>query len=238
MRAAVHAHALGHGRAFALAAFRVHFAEGRALSEEAGLAHAARRAGLDPDDLLAATAAPDVKDRLRALTAAALDAGVTGVPSVRVGDAVVWGDDRLEEAAALARRRAAGPRASPTARSAPSSRAPGRSPARAGRPSSPRRSPASRRRRPSPRPGDRLQQRPAHTPARAHPAVGELAGVGDDGVVAQALAVQDDVGGAERRDERHLRLGDRPAVVAEHRDERHDARAAAHRGAPATRRAR
>ena len=26
---------------------------------------------------------------------------MTGVPSVRVGDAVVWGDDRLEEAAAL-----------------------------------------------------------------------------------------------------------------------------------------
>jgi 2-hydroxychromene-2-carboxylate isomerase len=101
MRAAVHAHALGHGRAFALAAFRVHFAEGRALSEEAGLAFAARRAGLDADDLLAATAAQEVKDRLRALTGAALAAGVTGVPSVRVGDAVVWGDDRLEEAAAL-----------------------------------------------------------------------------------------------------------------------------------------
>ncbi len=101
MRAAVHAHALGHGRAFALAAFRVHFTEGRALSEEAGLALAARRAGLDADDLLAATGAQEVKDRLRALTEAALAAGVTGVPSVRVGDAVVWGDDRLEEAAAL-----------------------------------------------------------------------------------------------------------------------------------------
>jgi 2-hydroxychromene-2-carboxylate isomerase len=101
MRAAVHAHALGHGRAFALAAFRVHFTEGRALSEEAGLALAARRAGLDADDLLAATGAQEVKDRLRALTEAALAAGVTGVPSVRVGDVVVWGDDRLEEAAAL-----------------------------------------------------------------------------------------------------------------------------------------
>ena len=101
MRAAVHAHALGRGRAFALAAFRVHFAEGRALSEEAGLALAARRAGLDPGDLLAATGRREVKDRLRALTDAALAAGVRGVPSVRVGDAVVWGDDRLEEAAVL-----------------------------------------------------------------------------------------------------------------------------------------
>jgi 2-hydroxychromene-2-carboxylate isomerase len=45
-----------------------------------------------------------VKDRLKAATARAGDRGVTGVPSVAVGEEVFWGDDRLEEAVAAAER--------------------------------------------------------------------------------------------------------------------------------------
>ena len=100
MRAAVHAHRMGTGRRFALAAFRVQFTEGRALSEPEAIAYAAERAGLDPDELLRATADKAVKDALRTNTERALAAGVIGVPSVLVRDEVHWGDDRLEEAAA------------------------------------------------------------------------------------------------------------------------------------------
>ena len=39
-----------------------------------------------------------VKDGLRAATDEAAAAGVFGVPSVRVGEQVFWGDDRLEDA--------------------------------------------------------------------------------------------------------------------------------------------
>jgi 2-hydroxychromene-2-carboxylate isomerase len=100
MRAAVHAHGVERGPAFALAAFRVHFTQGVPLSEERGIALAAEHAGLDPAAMLAATGHQDVKDRLRALTDTALAAGVTGVPTLRVGRRLFWGDDRLEEAAA------------------------------------------------------------------------------------------------------------------------------------------
>jgi 2-hydroxychromene-2-carboxylate isomerase len=40
-----------------------------------------------------------VKDQLRAATDEAIAHGVTGVPSIAVGEQVFWGDDRLEEAA-------------------------------------------------------------------------------------------------------------------------------------------
>ena len=40
-----------------------------------------------------------VKDQLRAITGEAIAAGVFGVPTVRVGDQLFWGDDRLQDAA-------------------------------------------------------------------------------------------------------------------------------------------
>jgi 2-hydroxychromene-2-carboxylate isomerase len=45
-----------------------------------------------------------VKDSLRAATDAAAACGVIGVPTVLVGETAYWGDDRLEEAAGVARR--------------------------------------------------------------------------------------------------------------------------------------
>jgi 2-hydroxychromene-2-carboxylate isomerase len=41
-----------------------------------------------------------VKQRLRDATDAAIACGVTGVPTVALGDKLFWGDDRLEDAAA------------------------------------------------------------------------------------------------------------------------------------------
>jgi 2-hydroxychromene-2-carboxylate isomerase len=89
MRVAAHADS----REFALAAFRTHFVDGRALSDPANVALAAERAGIEP-----------VEDKalLRANTDRALAMGVFGVPTVAVGGELFWGDDRLEEAVAAA----------------------------------------------------------------------------------------------------------------------------------------
>ena len=89
MRAAAH---VDHP-SFALAAFRLHFGEGRPLSDPANVALAAERAGLDGDEVLAATRDPAVKERLRANTDEALAAGVIGIPSVVLaGGEVLFGD--------------------------------------------------------------------------------------------------------------------------------------------------
>lgn len=99
MRAATFADTVGQVHSFALAAFRLAFLEGRDLAEPAHVAQAARRAGLDPGETLAAAQRPEIKDRLRATTAAALERGVFGVPTFAAGDGLRWGDDRLDEMA-------------------------------------------------------------------------------------------------------------------------------------------
>ena len=60
---------------------------------------ALKEAGLDPERLHAAVADPTLKDALRRATEEAHAHGVTGVPTVVVGDRLYWGDDRLDAAA-------------------------------------------------------------------------------------------------------------------------------------------
>jgi 2-hydroxychromene-2-carboxylate isomerase len=104
MRAAVWATREGRGAAFARAAFRRAFAEGADLADAAVLAAAAADAGLDATALPSAIASPEVKDDLRARTEAALALGVRGVPTLVTGGRLLYGDDRLEEAAPTDRR--------------------------------------------------------------------------------------------------------------------------------------
>jgi 2-hydroxychromene-2-carboxylate isomerase len=87
---------------YALAAMRLAFREGADLEELATLLEAARRSGIDADDLQAALADQAVKDALRAAGEEALARGVFGVPTVITGEQLLWGDDRLEQAAAAA----------------------------------------------------------------------------------------------------------------------------------------
>jgi 2-hydroxychromene-2-carboxylate isomerase len=101
MRAAVYAHAIGHGRRFAMAAFEVQFNEGLPLSDVENIELAAHRAVLDPADVLIGAADPDVKQKLIDNTSAALAAGAIGVPTVVVNGQAFFGDDKLHEAAAL-----------------------------------------------------------------------------------------------------------------------------------------
>ena len=103
MRAATWAKQQGAVDAFARAAFHRHFREGADIADLALLTRCAHDAGLDGDALQAAIADPAVKQRLRDATQSAWDAGVRGVPSLRVGERVHYGDDRLEEAAAALR---------------------------------------------------------------------------------------------------------------------------------------
>ena len=103
MRAALVADELGRQREFSRAAYRKSFVEGRPLSELDTVLDAARDAGLDADEIRAGIERPEIKQRLKDNTEEALARGVTGIPTVMVGDEIFWGDDRLDEAAAAAR---------------------------------------------------------------------------------------------------------------------------------------
>ena len=90
-----------HDRATALALrlMRAAYQEGRDLADAAVLRDAVADVGLPADEVDAAIADPAIKADLRARTDAAIAAGVAGVPTLRIGDRLLYGDDRLEEAA-------------------------------------------------------------------------------------------------------------------------------------------
>ena len=99
MRAATFAQQTGRTVAFALAAFRQAFAGGRDLSDVDNVLLAAAACELHPRAVLTGIEMRSVKEQLRTATDEAIARGVTGVPSIAVGEQVFWGDDRLEEAA-------------------------------------------------------------------------------------------------------------------------------------------
>jgi 2-hydroxychromene-2-carboxylate isomerase len=100
MRAAIWAARAGRTRAFARAAYRRAFVDGRDIADVAVLVDAAAEAGLPADELADAIADPEIKQALKDATARAWEAGVAGVPTVRVGTTTFYGDDRLDQAAA------------------------------------------------------------------------------------------------------------------------------------------
>lgn len=100
MRAATFAKQTGRTVSFALAAFRQAFAAGRDLSDPENVLIAAAACELHPRAVRRAVQTEAVKRALREATEEAGDRGVTGVPSLLVGDRVFWGDDRLEQALA------------------------------------------------------------------------------------------------------------------------------------------
>jgi 2-hydroxychromene-2-carboxylate isomerase len=102
MRVATFAKQTGRTVSFSLAAFRQQFAAGKDLSDPDNVMIAAAACELHPRALESAVRTKGVKDALREATDEAAAAGAFGVPSVRVGERVFWGDDRLEEAVAAA----------------------------------------------------------------------------------------------------------------------------------------
>jgi len=65
--------------------------DGRAGDDAQSLAEVGRALGID--DVAAATAREDVKTALRTNTEAAIAAGVFGVPTLRIGGELFWGND-------------------------------------------------------------------------------------------------------------------------------------------------
>ena len=102
MRAATFAKQTGRTVSFALAGFRQSFAAGRDLADPENVLLAAAACELHPNALVKAVETKAVKGALREATDSAAELGVIGVPSLRVGDEVFWGDDRLEEAVGAA----------------------------------------------------------------------------------------------------------------------------------------
>lgn len=102
MRAATFAKQTGRTVSFALAAFRQAFAAGRDLTEPDNVLIAAAACELHPNALLKAVETQHVKGALIEATERAGDLGVTGVPSLVVGERVFWGDDKVEEAISAA----------------------------------------------------------------------------------------------------------------------------------------
>lgn len=86
--------ALGASAAAVDAVFDAAFGNGEDISDPAVLARLGAALGLA--DTAAAIARPEVKERLRANTDAAIAAGIFGVPGIVVNDELFWGEDMTE----------------------------------------------------------------------------------------------------------------------------------------------
>lgn len=81
------------------------FAQDRDIADEAVIAAILAQLGADSDAILAAARLDSCKDALRARGAQAQARGIFGAPMFFVGDEMFWGNDRLEDAFALAGRK-------------------------------------------------------------------------------------------------------------------------------------
>lgn len=87
----------GPAKVLAKAIYHAHFGEGRDLSRPEALAELADAAGLDSKAMLEGMQSQPVKDRLRAVTDAAIGKGVFGSPFFIVDGEGFWGADRLDQ---------------------------------------------------------------------------------------------------------------------------------------------
>ena len=84
---------------FVKAVYQANFVHDRDISDLQILHAAARRAGLDPLEVLAAMTSEPVKEQLKEETSKAADLGIFGAPSFITEDGeLFWGNDRLEDA--------------------------------------------------------------------------------------------------------------------------------------------
>jgi 2-hydroxychromene-2-carboxylate isomerase len=84
---------------FVKAVYQANFVHDRDIADLQILHAAARRAGLDPLEVLGAMKSEPIKDKLREETGFAADLGIFGAPSFVTSDGeLFWGNDRLEDA--------------------------------------------------------------------------------------------------------------------------------------------
>ncbi len=107
MRVAHHAAQEGRGAAFVMAATRLAFAGGFDLEDIDILTEAAAAAGLPLDACLSAAREDRRDGAIEAAARRLLGAGVDRLPALMVDRRVVWGEERVGDAAATARAHAA-----------------------------------------------------------------------------------------------------------------------------------
>ncbi|RJX82754.1 2-hydroxychromene-2-carboxylate isomerase [Pseudomonas sp. LS-2] len=76
--------------------FRAMWVQGRNLNDPEVLNETLKEAGFDPAQVFAWVNDPSVKDRLKSETEAAVARGIFGAPSMFVGSALYFGQDRLD----------------------------------------------------------------------------------------------------------------------------------------------
>jgi 2-hydroxychromene-2-carboxylate isomerase len=99
MRVATYAKSIGRTVPFVQAAFRQAYAGGRSLEDPDFVVIAAAACEMHPAAVLKGAELRSVKEQLSVTTAQAAQAGVTGVPAVRIGAKVFVGAQAVEEAA-------------------------------------------------------------------------------------------------------------------------------------------
>jgi 2-hydroxychromene-2-carboxylate isomerase len=90
--------------AFTRAVYEANFARQQDIADDAVLGGILARLGLDAGEVAARANAPENKARLKAQTEEGIARGLFGAPSFLVGDELFWGNDRLEQALAWAKR--------------------------------------------------------------------------------------------------------------------------------------
>ena len=94
----------GWGETFIAAVYRAQFAEGRLIADPAVIQDILVKMKIDPKPVFDRTQSDTIKTRLREQTDEAQRLGIFGAPAAVVNGELFWGNDRLEQAIAWAKR--------------------------------------------------------------------------------------------------------------------------------------
>jgi len=89
---------------FVRGVYHANFADDRDIAQRDVMSAVLTTLGIDAEPWLEQAASEAVKEQLRASTDEAMAVGIFGAPTMCVGDELFWGNDRVEEAIAWARR--------------------------------------------------------------------------------------------------------------------------------------
>ena len=71
------------------------WSDGKDITQESVVREVLEQCQIDADWALAAVTEPAIKQALIDNTAAAVESGIFGVPTFKVGDEIFWGEDRI-----------------------------------------------------------------------------------------------------------------------------------------------
>ena len=94
----------GWGEDFSRAVYTAEFGEGATISDPAVIAGVINALGRDGEAVLARAQSPEIKNALRTATEEAEKLGIFGAPTFITAGELFWGNDRLEQALAWAKK--------------------------------------------------------------------------------------------------------------------------------------